>query len=537
MDAHPASDNVYFANCEESNYNQAFQFNAEDRSITHDGLCLDYDTSSQKVYMSSCHTGNNQKWYYVGFSKTVKTFHDTNKCLEWSNGRLFMTVCDSNRNEQKFEMPFHWPAIFQTQSVGGITDMFLIQDVIQIAKAIIQLQWYPSPAEKLTALQSSDNPKTREDLKNVIVIAIAGASSGDINLLINQESSNFIPGLKLWNDSGSKLNENGKSKRQSFCDSIKNGKTNASSDTINCMCESGDPYILCEMKLARDMINFQNTQQSGINLRHMEAVPDADGRGLLPLPSCEVQSNKDLSKLDVSKAISFCTESYFEAYGKCAFSMEPLPLSIEARLTINVPDLQSPDTRKDLAVGIRGDVCFSPAGLTEAFKSTFKPVQSALNFLGLNLCFLSAEIKIWPIREHADFSLSMTLLNMVNVKIGIAWQMGISSRETLKLCESNAKAICEERDNLFCLMDANKVVAYFEISLWFFLWEISFHLKFGDDSYKDCKTYEDGTHCFLGSSCNACINPATYWYGKAFTACGTEPKYPDGTRCLLGTSK
>lgn len=48
--------------------------------------------------------------------------------------------------------------------------------------------------------------------------------------------------------------------------------------------------------------------------------------------------------------------------------------------------------------------------------------------------------------------------------------------------------------------------------------------------------WDDGTQCGLGTTCRACRNKATYWYGKAFTACGEEPCWGDGTRCLAGTS-
>ena len=48
--------------------------------------------------------------------------------------------------------------------------------------------------------------------------------------------------------------------------------------------------------------------------------------------------------------------------------------------------------------------------------------------------------------------------------------------------------------------------------------------------------WDDGTLCGVGTTCNACKNSYTYWYGKALTACGSEPKWGDGTRCLAGTS-
>jgi hypothetical protein len=50
------------------------------------------------------------------------------------------------------------------------------------------------------------------------------------------------------------------------------------------------------------------------------------------------------------------------------------------------------------------------------------------------------------------------------------------------------------------------------------------------------KTWADGTACGVGTTCNACINTATYWYSKAFTMCGKEPGWPDGTVCALGTT-
>lgn len=48
--------------------------------------------------------------------------------------------------------------------------------------------------------------------------------------------------------------------------------------------------------------------------------------------------------------------------------------------------------------------------------------------------------------------------------------------------------------------------------------------------------WDDGTLCGLGSTCTKCNNPATYWYSKAMTACGDEPKWSDGTLCGVGTS-
>ena len=41
--------------------------------------------------------------------------------------------------------------------------------------------------------------------------------------------------------------------------------------------------------------------------------------------------------------------------------------------------------------------------------------------------------------------------------------------------------------------------------------------------------WEDGTVCL---DCTGCKNSATWWPGKAACACGTEPKWEDGTLCL-----
>ena len=47
--------------------------------------------------------------------------------------------------------------------------------------------------------------------------------------------------------------------------------------------------------------------------------------------------------------------------------------------------------------------------------------------------------------------------------------------------------------------------------------------------------WADGTSCWLGSSCNNCQNPATWWYSINWTACGTFTCIPDGTFCSIFT--
>jgi len=48
--------------------------------------------------------------------------------------------------------------------------------------------------------------------------------------------------------------------------------------------------------------------------------------------------------------------------------------------------------------------------------------------------------------------------------------------------------------------------------------------------------WRDGRLCGIGTTCNRCCNGHGYWYGKAMTACGRERCWGGGTRCLAGTS-
>lgn len=64
----------------------------------------------------------------------------------------------------------------------------------------------------------------------------------------------------------------------------------------------------------------------------------------------------------------------------------------------------------------------------------------------------------------------------------------------------------------------------------------------GTETYQKCNDLDskglwtDGSLCGLGTTCNNCMHTATYWYGKAMTACGQEPKWDNGSICALGTS-
>mmetsp|Transcript_41949 Transcript_41949/g.67296 ORF Transcript_41949/g.67296 Transcript_41949/m.67296 type:complete len:369 (-) Transcript_41949:25-1131(-) len=47
---------------------------------------------------------------------------------------------------------------------------------------------------------------------------------------------------------------------------------------------------------------------------------------------------------------------------------------------------------------------------------------------------------------------------------------------------------------------------------------------------------DDGTRCLLGTTCNKCLRPATFWYSKMFTCCGREPCWRRDSICGVGTS-
>ena len=58
----------------------------------------------------------------------------------------------------------------------------------------------------------------------------------------------------------------------------------------------------------------------------------------------------------------------------------------------------------------------------------------------------------------------------------------------------------------------------------------------GHDLDRRLGTLQDGTSCWLGSSCNNCVNSATWWYSVGWTACGTEPCLTTGKPCQPWTT-
>ena len=61
-------------------------------------------------------------------------------------------------------------------------------------------------------------------------------------------------------------------------------------------------------------------------------------------------------------------------------------------------------------------------------------------------------------------------------------------------------------------------------------------IKFDYQSVTGC--WKAGDLCGLGTTCDKCCpgEEESYWYGKAMTACGTEPCWSDGRICGLGTT-
>ncbi|CAB9504662.1 Ricin b lectin [Seminavis robusta] len=74
--------------------------------------CLDFDYwQGTQVIMHPCHDKNNQKWYHDG--TTIRTRHDTNKCLTFDSGRLTLKTCGAAHQQ------FSWPNEFWASKGGA----------------------------------------------------------------------------------------------------------------------------------------------------------------------------------------------------------------------------------------------------------------------------------------------------------------------------------------------------------------------------------------------------------------------------------
>lgn len=84
--------------------------------------CGDFHMGNNDLYMSNCHTGNNQQFYFETWPppSRIKTLQDSNKCLDYhtGNGNLYFGGCHDGNN-QKFFFHDGDSATIATASVGA----------------------------------------------------------------------------------------------------------------------------------------------------------------------------------------------------------------------------------------------------------------------------------------------------------------------------------------------------------------------------------------------------------------------------------
>lgn len=154
------SNNIYMSQCNEYSSNQSFYYDpgvstviillfvgcichshltcfvafsyAESHRIKHGkNLCVDYDFSS-RFYLSGCHDGSNQKWYYNKQTKALKTFYTDVKCLDMATDKLLqMSSGCNNESSQKFDVSVDWlPYILVSGDIETASDSLVRQVVI-----------------------------------------------------------------------------------------------------------------------------------------------------------------------------------------------------------------------------------------------------------------------------------------------------------------------------------------------------------------------------------------------------------------------
>mmetsp|Transcript_6014 Transcript_6014/g.11787 ORF Transcript_6014/g.11787 Transcript_6014/m.11787 type:complete len:1118 (+) Transcript_6014:86-3439(+) len=553
MSAQPDTGNVYIQNCEDTNADQFFFYYPNTRQIKHRGLCLDYDyagvTTDNNVRMYKCVDVNNQKWHYNSITKELKTFHDEN-CLDWGYGNLYMGSCHGGNNQQ-FEIP-NWSMKIANKDDPDGTSL-LDDDLAQIAQAAIDFQLDNDDSlglrdqlDSFLILSSSEN---QASLKKTTMTALSKATIDQIEDLIDEKTSHFCPALKTWNDSGYEVSykEDGRnppSKRVKMCETIKDS-THLSDTVKSCMCGFDKPYIYCEIILGEELAVEQH-RRIRERSRQLESVDDSR-----KLQQCALTVNgvKD-GVPNMFNIIDMLTNQPqgISIYGQCEAPMPPPVsfISLAASIGVEIPNepYYTEDGAKNselkgsneikmiggLSASLIGNICLYAGGIDK-----LKGIEDLLEIIGIDLCFIETSLKIWPLRGHSSVHFRAFIGSFVSAKIALSIQMYNVLRDSLGLCDG-VEPNCESSDTLFCQMDEGELVGYFELGLWFYLWEATFTLFIGPQVYDDCNKYDDGTLCLLGTSCFGCKNPATYWYGKAFTACGTEARWDDGTVCLAGSS-
>jgi len=119
-------DNVFMQNCNKrgnrrriTEKNYLWSFDKDDRILNsnpeYKGMCLDMHLQNKNVFMSPCHGGKNQKWFWKnGANLGTK---ENNFCLDWhtGNNNLFMGGCHKGEN-----LKFWWNIGQPVQIKGGV---------------------------------------------------------------------------------------------------------------------------------------------------------------------------------------------------------------------------------------------------------------------------------------------------------------------------------------------------------------------------------------------------------------------------------
>ena len=452
---------------------------------------------------------------------------------------------------------------------SGAAQGSMDDQLVQIARAAsnIGLDW--TLDGKTDIFEAERTEENRDNLKRATTIALASARTEQFVDLMDEESDNFSPALKNWNSRGSDPSPSGETEREIICGTLRDtAGSKVPQDVKDCMCNGTEPFIRCEMMLGSAALGYHARRMRERKLVATgEILPDGDQQERRrSQATCNIESTPpDLlggpgskpSFADLVQKTSGEVVKGVGVTGSCCFDLQPPPLNIvEAcgEVEISIPDeewmtpegavgaiadgsiFKGSEDIKEQASSIKGSVngklCWAIS--SELEQANLKIVEDILEFLGIELCFVTLGVEFWPIRGHTQFQVELKGF-IFFASAGLRWQASTELRDTLGLCE-NVEPVCEERDSLFCTMDAGDVMGYIEVGLDFFLFDVSLSKTFPENAVEECDQYEDGTRCLLGTSCNKCRNPVTYWYAKAFTACGSEPKYSDGTICLLGTS-
>ena len=436
----------------------------------------------------------------------------------------------------------------------------LDNDLITVARIATVVD--TSLQAKADTFDSNRIDELRVPLQKDTLAALAGAST-DQTLDFLQKSA----ALFMWNARGDQIVDEatGKTVRQGMCELISSATAKVDQSIRDCMCGTADPYIRCQMMLGNEALAYGSarsapqTRYHHAHVRRVQGIPERKTQATCDLqstPSNLLSSQSSfIDILNVGTNIDSLQvgSPEIEIEGSCCFDLQPPPLNVlEAcgAVSVSIPNVEfltlegaqvqldngiiekGSDALKEEAGGI--DVALS-LSICFALSEKVPGLAAILEYLGIDLCFAEQALKMWPARGSAEFSLEVTIA-VFKASIGLQWQTSTALRDTLGLCDG-VEPSCNDKDTFFCSMGENGVVGFVDLSVDFNIYqETLFDLPIGEGINSHCKDLSDGTLCLLGSSCQRCQNPATYWYGPAFTACGNEPGYADGTTCLPGFS-